>query len=99
MFEYKGQKFEKFTEIIEHALSLKSSWQEEFVEAYAKSGPYALQNVGYVSGYYPSEKAQEILRVFKTAHPIFGTRTNVSPEEALAAGKALGEQAKNRDAS
>ena len=71
---YKGKKLSTYTEIIDVALSLKGKEQREFVGEYAKTGPHALQNIGYVSGYYPADKANKIMEVFQTAHPIFGSR-------------------------
>lgn len=93
---YKGINLKGYLEIIDYALKLEGKEQEEFVETFAHTGPYALQNVGYYSGYFPEDKAKQILEVFKTAHPIFG-RLRPSPEQALEMGKALGEKAK-RDA-
>lgn len=46
-------------------------------------------NIGYLSGYYDLETMRLIQEVFDVSHPIFGTRTDVTPDEALAAGKAL----------
>ena len=46
-------------------------------------------NLGYMSGYFDSETAQEILRAYNTAHPIFGL-TTPTPENAFAAGYAAG---------
>ena len=92
---YQGKELKTYPEIIDYALSLKGKEQADFVEAYAKTGPHALSNVGYFSGYYDAAKARKIMYVFKTAHPIFGTR-RPDPEEAFEAGKALGKQAMSK---
>jgi len=93
--EWKGKKLEKTTEIIDFGLSLKGKEQDEFVTAVANQGPYALQNIGYFSGYYSKEKAKEICQVFKTAHPIFGNR-DVTSKEAFEMGVKMGEQIRER---
>jgi len=85
---YRGTELKTYTEIIDFALKLKGKAQTNFVKAYAVSGPYALSNVGYISGYYGPKKMAEIQRVFNAAHPIFG-RSVPSVEEAIAAGKKL----------
>ncbi len=48
-----------------------------------------LSNIGYFTGYYDSDTAQRVMRLFRTAHPIFGTSTPTA-EEALEAGRKLG---------
>lgn len=80
-FEYKNKTYETYDAIIDAALELKGEEQRAFVEAYSATGAFAKQNLGYFSGYYPNEKRLEILRVFETSHPIFGTAP-VSPEQA-----------------
>lgn len=91
--EWHGKRMDKYTEIIDFALKLEPAEQKEFVEAYAKTGPYALQNIGYFSGYYDPKTADRIMDVFQAAHPIFGRR-HVSTEEALEMGKRVGRAAK-----
>lgn len=80
-FEWKNTQYETYDQIIDAALALKGEEQRAFVSAYCATGSFAKQNIGYFSGYYTNEKRLEILQVFDTAHPIFGTAT-VSPEQA-----------------
>ena len=87
--EWKGKKLEKTNEIVDFGLSLTGKEQEEFVNSVEKLGPYALQNIGYHSGYYPREKAREICRVFRTEHPVFG-KTEPTAEQAFAMGEKMG---------
>lgn len=70
--KYKGKKYETYSEIINHALSLKGKERQLFVRAYLKSSKYAASNIGYFAGYYGPRKMRKILSVFKTSHPIFG---------------------------
>ena len=93
--KWKGKEYKTYPEIIKKALSLNGDNQEKFVEKYAKSGPYALQNVGYFSGYYDSDMMAQIQSIFKTAHPVFGRRIP-NAKEALTAGKMLGKNAKHK---
>lgn len=53
-----------------------------------KAREIALENVGYCTGYYDSETAERVFKLFKTKHPIFGT-TRPSAEEAFKAGQDL----------
>lgn len=46
----------------------------------------AKQNIGYHAGYHEEEIRQLVYEVFECAHPILGTRKNVTPEEAFQAG-------------
>lgn len=89
--KYKDKNLATYPEIIDYALGLEGAEQEAFVEAYAQTGPHALANVGYFSGYYENKTADRIMEVFKTAHPIFGRR-HPSAEEALRQGAALAER-------
>lgn len=92
-FVWKGRQIEKMDDVIATGLALKGEEQKEYVKAYCSMGPYARQNIGYVSGYYDSETRAEIQKVFETAHPIFGTSTP-SGEEAFKLGQKLGEMRK-----
>ena len=73
---YKGEEYKEYSKIIDKAFSLKGKEQQEFVDVYLKSGPYAAQNIGYISGYYDAKTANKIMKVFKTSHPIFGGKRN-----------------------
>lgn len=87
---YKGKHLKTYHDVIDYGLALNDANKEDaFAEACAKEGPYMLQNIGYYAGYYSWEDAQRIFRIFKTAHPIFGTR-KPSTKEAFAAGLAIG---------
>ena len=70
--KYKGKEYASYSQIIDHALSLKGREQELFVRAYLRSGKYARTNMGYVSWYYNPRTMAKIQKVFKTQHPIFG---------------------------
>jgi hypothetical protein len=87
--EWKGKKLEKTTDIIDFGLTLTGKEQKEFVNAVEKEGEFALQNIGYFSGYYSKEKSKEICQVFRTEHPVFG-KTDPSPEQAFAMGEKMG---------
>jgi hypothetical protein len=88
--EWKGKKLEGYREIVDLALKLEGAEQEEFVEKYCSTGVYARQNIGYVSGYYDNDTADKIMKIFKTAHPIFGTK-HPAPEEAFEMGKRMAQ--------
>jgi hypothetical protein len=91
---FRKQEYRTFPEIIDKALKLEGTEQEAFVEEYLQQGgPYALQNIGYWSGYYSADTALRIQEIFKTSHPIFGRRIPTA-DEALRRGMELGENAK-----
>ncbi len=89
-FEWNGKRFTTYSEIIEYCLGLQPEEQKKFVEAFSLSSPYALENVGYVSGYYEPTTAKRILQIFGTSHPIFGKRTP-TPKEAHSMGYDAGK--------
>ena len=49
-------------------------------------------SIGYWAGYYDSETAARVHRLFGAVHPIFGL-TRPTPEEAFEAGRALAQKA------
>lgn len=93
---WEGEEIVGHEKIIETALKLRGKKQKEFVYEFAKTGPYALSNIGYCSGYYDEKTAKKIMKVFKTTHPIFGNG-RPTPEQAFAVGKLMGALAKRRD--
>lgn len=53
-------------------------------------------NLGYYAGYYDNETRERVERLFKCAHPVFGSiakRGAPTAEAAFAAGVALAEKA------
>ena len=60
-----------------------------------KAEEIALYNIGYFSGCYDRETQQRIFKLFKTEHPIFGTK-EPTPQEALTAGMKLAEDHKKQ---
>ena len=52
-------------------------------------------NLGYYAGYYSNETRRRVERLFRCAHPVFGSieqRGAPTQEEALRAGMALGKE-------
>lgn len=67
----------------------------DFMALHGKVGGVAegilKQNLGYWAGYYDNETRQRVERLFKCAHPVFGSvehRGAPTPGQALAAGVA-----------
>ena len=51
----------------------------------------ATNNLGYYAGYYSSDVRERVERLFRCAHPVFGSikqNSAPTPEQALEAGKA-----------
>jgi hypothetical protein len=48
-------------------------------------------NIGYYAGYYDTETAQRVMRLFNCVHPFFG-RTRPLPEDAFQAGKCYAKR-------
>lgn len=54
-------------------------------------------NLGYYAGYYGAKEANKVHKIFGAVHPIFGSSTyhkDVSPKQALEAGKKLAKKKK-----
>jgi len=75
-----------FEACVEHCMRFDRTQEE--AETIEKS------NLGYFAGYYDHATRQQVERIFQCYHPVFGKAgtTPVSPEEALAAGKAMAER-------
>lgn len=58
-------------------------------------GPYADENIGYLTGYFDFKTAERIRDLLDVSHPIFGRR-NPTAEEALNKGLELGRAAKEK---
>jgi hypothetical protein len=53
------------------------------------------QNLGYYAGYYDSETRHRVEKLYRCAHPVFGSISAVgapTPEEALQAGKDMAKR-------
>jgi hypothetical protein len=59
---------------------------QRFMQEYRAETPHADANIGYLSGYYDPPRMAEVQDLFGVAHPLFGQRKDVTPEEALEAG-------------
>lgn len=64
---------------------------DEFMLMYRAENESADANVGYLTGYYGHDMMEKVQKMFHVAHPIFGTRMDVTPEEAFAAGRERAE--------
>lgn len=91
IFKYKDKEFTKWSEIIEFVLNLDSSEQQKVVDEFSKIGPYALENIGYISGYYDDKTAKKIKQIFRTAHPIFDDPKNKG-KSAFEIGLEMGKK-------
>lgn len=70
-----------FERCVEHCMRGSERTREE-AEAIERS------NLGYFAGYYGRETMERVNRLYRTAHPIFGT-TAPTAKQAFEAGKAL----------
>jgi hypothetical protein len=64
---------------------------EDFMRLYRADNEHADQNIGYLTGYFGREEMARLQDWCGVAHPIFGNAAP-TPEEALEAGKAMGER-------
>lgn len=92
--DWKGKKLVIIRDFMDAMIGLESREEaQEFTRWARLEDPvYAMQNIGYLTGYLDRATADRLLDWCQTAHPIFGTRS-VSAEEALEAGRVLGERA------
>lgn len=77
---------EYFERLLERNMRVSGHSREE-AEKVEKS------NIGYYAGYCETATAERMFRLFRCAHPIFGT-TRPTLEEAFKKGMEMGEKAK-----
>lgn len=68
---------------------------DTFMEQYRAENEHADENIGYLTGYFGRGTMVAMLRLFKTAHPVFGPPAladTVTQEGAYASGQAIGER-------
>lgn len=70
-----------FEALVQHCMSFGKSRQEGIANSKI--------NLGYWTGYYDSETAERVFRLFKCGHPVFGT-SQPTAEEAFKAGVERG---------
>lgn len=101
--QWKNRALHNWEEALQAALLVAPHEVEAFLEAFRLAGcepDTALNNIGYWTGYYAYEDANEMLQKLRTVfgpklrHPIFGDQLPADPAEALMIGMALGEAAK-----
>jgi len=82
---------EYFERCVQHTMSYGKTREEaEKIER---------QNIGYYAGYFSSEVAERVNRLFRTSHPIFGGNMDMAPERAFALGREAGRLVKRRQES
>ena len=64
---------------------------DAFMKLYRADTPHADENIGYISGYYDSDKMRRIQELFCVVHPVFGNKVP-TPKEAFEMGKKLGSK-------
>jgi hypothetical protein len=91
-FTWKGKTLTTTGHIMDAVNEINSPEEaRQFMSAYRKATPHADENIGYMSGYFSSEKMKQIQQWFEVSHPVFGYCRDVSPEEALAKGMAVAQ--------
>lgn len=95
---WKGKTLKTYSEMWGAAIAIKDPKEaKKLVAAYEKAGMKSeifLSNLGYWAGYYGVKERTQVLEVFGAVHPVFGDNMNPTPEEALEAGKRMGERQK-----
>lgn len=99
---WNGEALTTLGELMSAALAVMRAGDKEegkrFMREYADVCDNGMEtaraNIGYASGYYDPKTMVDIQEFFDTSHPIFG-RSVPTPEEALEAGKKMGEKMKN----
>lgn len=93
---WKGQHLERLGQYLDAVCAIykKGDQQEaiEFTDLYLAENKYALENIGYLSGYCEKETMVGILQLFGVSHPVFGgpaAAAATTPERAFELGKGL----------
>jgi hypothetical protein len=96
---WKGQQLDTIGQYLDAicAIYKKKDPQEaiEFTNLYLNENKYALENIGYLSGYCDKETMVGILQLFGARHPVFGgpvAASDMTPERAFELGKELGKK-------
>lgn len=91
---WKGKPIETIGDLIDAIAALESREEaQEFITDYRAISEHADANAGYVTGYLPAERGQELREWMGAAHPIFGM-SSPTAAEAIAAGKASAERSR-----
>ena len=80
---------EYFDALVEHCMRQEKNMKRPQAEAIQRA------NLGYYAGYFDNATRERVERLFKCAHPIFGsisTRGAPTPEQALETGLRLGKR-------
>jgi len=68
-------------------------YEKWFDYSFEKATEIIEKNIGYYAGYFNAEKANRILKLFKTSHPVFGDNIgNIPPEFAYKVGVEAGKE-------
>jgi len=93
---WNGKELITYGDIIEAMDSCKTKEQaQEFMAMMRKCGDHADENIGYMTGYFSSDRAKQMREWFGVKHPIFGD-TDPTPEEAFKKGAEMGRKAKSQ---
>jgi len=91
---WKGQTLDTIGQYLDAicAIYKKGDQQEaiEFTGLYLAENEYALENIGYISGYCEPETMVGILKLFGVRHPVFGgpkEMAAMTPERAFEIGR------------
>jgi hypothetical protein len=92
---WKGRELNTIGDLMTHGIDKCDTPEEaqEFMRLYEAENPHARDNIGYLAGYYSTEKKHQIFEWFGVHHPIFGI-LDPTPEQALGAGMKLAERSK-----
>lgn len=84
---WKGKELKTIGDLMDNGIDKCNTVEEaqEFMQKYRDENTHADENIGYLSGYYSTEKMQRIQQWFGVQHPIFGTSIPAS-NEAIKAG-------------
>lgn len=88
---YKGKEIKDIPEAFE--IITDQEHARLYMKCLRQLTPHADSNIGYCTGYYLTEKADELRKRFGVTHPFFGDE-HQSPAKILATGVRLGRKMK-----
>lgn len=75
MFTWNGKSVSTNEDIMNCMNSIQTeSEARSFLDAYRSVNSHAEENLGYLTGYFDSEKATALRKLFGVKHPVFGNR-------------------------
>jgi hypothetical protein len=95
---WKGKNLKTIGDLMEFGIDKCATKEEalQFMRLYRHENKHANENIGYLSGYYDTQRRKQIQDWFEVTHPILGNG-DVHEKFAMAQGKNMGQRMKDKN--